>query len=62
MLVLSRRKDESVMVGDDIKITVVEVYGDKVRLGLEAPASVSIHRKEVHERIQEEKGEAKDIN
>lgn len=47
MLVLSRHRNETMVVGDDVFITVVEIRGDKVRLGFEAPASVPVHRKEV---------------
>ena len=56
MLVLSRRKDESIMIGNNIKITVTDVRGDKVRLGVEAPADVTVHRQEVYDTIQQEKG------
>jgi carbon storage regulator len=59
MLVLSRQKDESIVIGDDIKITIVDVRGDKVRLGIEAPREVPVHRIEVYEAIQREKA-AKD--
>lgn len=55
MLVLSRQKDESIMVGDEVEITIVDVRGDKVRLGITAPRSISVHRKEVYEAIQREK-------
>ena len=55
MLVLSRQRDESIMIGDDVKITIVDVRGDKVRLGIEAPREVSAHRTEVYEAIQREK-------
>ena len=55
MLVLSRFKDEKVMIGDNITVTVVEVRGDKVRLGFEAPKDVPIHRQEVYDAIQREK-------
>ncbi len=55
MLVLSRRKEESIMIDDDVKITIVDVRGDKVRLGIEAPKSISIHRKEIYDAIQKEK-------
>jgi len=55
MLVLSRRKNEQVMIGDDTVVTVVEVLGDKVRLGIEAPKEVAIHRREVWVIIQQEK-------
>lgn len=60
MLVLSRQKDESIIIGDDIEITIVDVRGDKVRLGINAPKEVSVHRKEVYEAIQREKAEAAD--
>ncbi len=55
MLVLSRQKDESIMIGDDVEIIIVDVRGDKVRLGITAPKSISVHRKEVYESIQREK-------
>ena len=57
MLVLSRQKDESIVIGDDIEITIVDVRGDKVRLGIEAPKSIPVHRREVYEAIQREKKE-----
>ncbi|MDA8377105.1 MAG: carbon storage regulator CsrA [Planctomycetia bacterium] len=52
MLVLSRQRDESIMIGDNIEITIVDVRGDKVRLGITAPNTVPIHRKEVYETLQ----------
>jgi carbon storage regulator len=52
MLVLSRQRDESIMIGDNIVITVVDVRGDKVRLGIEAPTEIPVHRQEVYEAIQ----------
>lgn len=52
MLVLSRHKNESIMIGDNIIITVVDIRGDKVRLGIEAPQEISVHRKEVYEAIK----------
>lgn len=55
MLVLSRTRDESIVIGDDVMITVVEIRGDKVKLGISAPLSVSVHRLEVYEAIQREK-------
>ncbi len=58
MLVLSRQRDESIMIGDDVEVTIVDVRGDKVRLGITAPKSISVHRKEVYEAIQREKREA----
>lgn len=57
MLVLSRQKDESIMIGDDVEITIVDVRGDKVRLGINAPRSVAVHRKEIYLAIQKEKEE-----
>ena len=48
MLVLSRQRDETIMIGDDIEITVVDIRGDKVRLGINAPAHVPVHRKEIY--------------
>jgi len=54
MLVLSRTRDETIMVGDDIEITVVDVRGDKVRLGIKAPTTIPVHRKEVYEAIKTE--------
>jgi carbon storage regulator len=52
MLVLSRKKDESIIINDTIRVTVVEIRGDKVRLGIDAPKEVSVHRREVYEAIQ----------
>jgi carbon storage regulator len=57
MLVLSREKDESIMIGDDVEITIVDVRGNKVRLGINAPREVSVHRKEIYLAIQKEKQE-----
>mgnify|MGYP006375629567 FL=1 len=54
MLVLSRKKDEAIIINDDIKIIIVDIRGGKVRLGIEAPQSVTVHRKEVYEAIQQE--------
>lgn len=59
MLVLSRQRDESIMIGDDVKITIVDVRGDKVRLGIRAPKKIPVHRMEIYEAIQREKAEAK---
>ena len=55
MLVLSRKLHEKIMIGDDIVIQVVDVRGDKVRLGIEAPREIPVHREEVHERIEQER-------
>ncbi len=54
MLVLSRKKDESIVINDNIVITVVEIRGDKVRLGIQAPREVPIHRQEIFEMIRSE--------
>ncbi len=54
MLVLSRHRDESIMIGDDVVVTIVDIRGDKVRLGIEAPQSIPVHRQEVYEAIQRE--------
>jgi len=54
MLVLSRQRDEVIKIGDDIEITVVDIRGDKVRLGITAPKEVQVHRKEVYEAIRRE--------
>ncbi len=54
MLVLSRKKNESIVINDDITIVVVEIRGDKVRLGVDAPKEVPVHRREVYEAIQRE--------
>lgn len=59
MLVLSRKKDESIIINDDIVITVVEIRGDKVRLGIQAPREIPIHRSEVYDAIAAEKAAAK---
>ena len=56
MLVLSRQRDESIMIGDDVEITIVDVRGDKVRLGITAPVEIPVHRKEVYETIKREGG------
>ena len=55
MLVLSRKRNEQIVIGENIVIVVVDIRGDKVRLGIEAPKSVPVHRKEVYEAIQREK-------
>lgn len=61
MLVLSRQRDETIMIGDDIEITVVDIRGDKVRLGINAPKWVQVHRKEVYLAIKRENERAANI-
>jgi carbon storage regulator len=58
MLVLSRKKNESIIIDDHITITVVEIRGDKVRLGIQAPKEIPIHRSEIRAAIQAEEREA----
>lgn len=62
MLVLSRQRDETIMIGDDVEITVVDIRGDKVRLGITAPAHIPVHRKEVYEAIKRENREAAQVD
>ena len=57
MLVLSRQRNESIIIGDDVEVTIVDVRGDKVRLGITAPRNIPVHRREVYEAIQREKRE-----
>jgi carbon storage regulator len=54
MLVLSRQRDESIIIGDNIVITIVDIRGDKVRLGIDAPKEIPVHRQEVYDAIQRE--------
>lgn len=56
MLVLSRKIGERIRIGDDVVLTVVRIHGDKVRLGIEAPDAVAIHREEVYRRLLQEPG------
>ena len=62
MLVLTRKKDQSIVVNDNIEITILEVQGDQVRIGINAPRDISIHRKEVFLQISEENKKAASIN
>jgi carbon storage regulator len=55
MLVLSRQRDESIMIGDKVVITIVDIRGDKVRLGITAPQEIPVHRQEVYDAIQRER-------
>ncbi len=61
MLVLSRQRDETIMIGDDVEITIVDIRGDKVRLGITAPSHIPVHRKEVYDAIQRENKAAANI-
>jgi len=61
MLVLSRRRDESIIIGDNIVVTIVDIRGDKVRLGIDAPGEIPVHRREVYEAIQRENLRASQI-
>lgn len=58
MLVLSRHRDESIMIGDEIVVTIVDIRGDKVRLGIDAPQDIPVHRQEVYDAIQRENRKA----
>jgi len=55
MLVLSRQRDESIMIGDNVEIIIVDVRGDKVRLGITAPKDIPVHRREIYDALQREK-------
>lgn len=56
MLVLSRHRDESIIINDNIVVTIVDIRGDKVRLGIQAPSNIPVHRQEIYDAIQREKG------
>jgi len=58
MLVLSRQRDETIMIGDEIEISIVDIRGDKVRLGINAPTRIAVHRKEVYDAIRHENTQA----
>ena len=67
MLVLSRYKDQSIYIGDDIIITIVDVRGDRIRIGIDAPADIPVHRQEIYEAIHrgrkvEKKGEPEKVD
>jgi carbon storage regulator len=61
MLVLSRQRDETIMIGDDIEITIVDIRGDKVRIGIAAPSHVAVHRKEIYDAIKAENRQASSL-
>jgi len=58
MLVLTRKSGEGIMIGDQIQVTILEIRGHQVRLGIQAPSQVAVYREEIHRRIQEENREA----
>lgn len=62
MLVLSRQRDESIVIGDNVQITIVDIRGDKVRLGIVAPSEIPVHRKEVYDAIQRENRKAAKVD
>lgn len=61
MLLLTRKLGENIRIGDDVKITIVEVKGNHVKLGIDAPPSVKVHREEIYERIQQENRRAQSL-
>jgi len=62
MLVLSRQRDETIMIGDEIELTIVDIRGDKVRIGIKAPTRIAVHRKEVYDAIKRENEQAARLN
>lgn len=62
MLVLSRHRDETIMIGNDIEITVVDIKGDRVRIGINAPRDIRVHRKEVYDAIKRENADASKVH
>ncbi len=62
MLILTRRPNESVMIGNDIEVVVLEVKGDQVKVGIRAPREISVYRKEIYENIQRENIEASKVD
>ncbi len=61
MLVLSRQRDESIIIGDNVEIIIVDVRGDKVRLGITAPKEIPVHRREIYDAIQREKKQKQEL-
>ena len=62
MLVLSRQRDERIVIGDEVEVVVVDIRGEKVRLGIVAPNTVSVHRKEIYESIRQENAQAASLH
>lgn len=62
MLVLTRKLQQSIMIGDEIEVVVLEVRGEQVRLGIRAPKNVTVHRKEIYEQIHEVNAESAQVN
>lgn len=62
MLVLARKKGQSIIIGDNIEVSIIDIQGDQVRLGIDAPKNISIHRKEIFVEIQEENKKAANTN
>ncbi len=62
MLVLSRQRDQSIVIGDKVVVTIVDIRGDKVRLGIEAPEEIPVHRQEVYDAIQRENQRASQLS
>lgn len=62
MLVLSRHRDEAIMIGDEVEITIVDIRGDKVRVGINAPSHIPVHRREIYEAIRKENEQASGFN
>lgn len=62
MLILTRKVGERLMIGDDIAVTVLSVKGNQVRLGIQAPASIAVHREEIYDRIQNERNSQKVVS
>ena len=61
MLILTRRVGESLMIGDEVNVTVLGIRGNQVRIGVDAPKDVAVHREEIYERIQQEKTDDDDV-
>ncbi|WP_017756444.1 carbon storage regulator CsrA [Calidifontibacillus oryziterrae] len=62
MLVLSRKKNQSIQIGEDIELTILSIEGDQVKIGINAPKQIEIHRKEIYLAIQEENSQASEVS